>query len=97
MAETCADARIAVNVLNRLLEADRPAMTALVNLRVPANKALEDDPTAQCGSLPLSQAATIGLVGVLNALFGTTPTGQGRIMVQCDPKTGEVEYFMLVT
>ena len=82
----------AVAVLNRLVAADPDAMSALVNHRVPANQALVDDPTAQCGTY--EGVARIGLVGVLNAIFGADEKSWGYIMVQVDEETGFAEYFL---
>jgi hypothetical protein len=79
----------AVAILNRLVAADVGAMSALVNHRVPANAALRADPTAQCGGPTL----TIGMLGVINAIFGVDATNWGHIAVQVGD-AGDVEYFI---
>jgi hypothetical protein len=54
----------AIRILNDLAKCDPKAMYNLIEYRVPCNEALENHPEAQTFS------STIGLLGVLNALFG---------------------------
>ena len=66
----------AIAILNELLACDPRAMHALTEHRSPCNKALADHPTAQVvdqGGQPC-----IGLLGVLNALFGVLGPEAGR-------------------
>lgn len=66
----------AVAYLNQLLELDRPAVAALVANRVPCNEALADHPTCQVGVQ--HGGFHVGLLGVLNGLFGTIGDGGPR-------------------
>jgi hypothetical protein len=72
----------AVEVLNELLALDYPAIAALVERRWACNKALAAHPTCQVVS-GLS-GASVGILGVLNALFGADEDGWGTICVVCD-------------
>lgn len=68
----------AIEVLNRIHEADPAVMPALIALRVPCNDAVSDDPTVQVrgGDGP----NTVGILGVLNGVFGCHPdTAKGYI------------------
>lgn len=67
----------AVDVLNELLALDRPAITALVERRWSCNKALGDHPT--CQVTKTQYGLSVGLLGVLNALFGADEEGWGTL------------------
>ena len=58
----------AINRLNELNAYDGMAMAELLDKRVFCNKLLENHPTAQCGVR--HGHTTIGLLGVLNGIFG---------------------------
>jgi len=66
------DATIAY--LNVLIELDRPAIAALVANRVPCNEALAEHPTCQVGAQ--HGGFHVGLLGLLNGLFGTFDEGE---------------------
>lgn len=84
----------AVNFLNTLLELDRTAVTQLVFQRVSCNRALADHETVQ-----VSQAGPeffkVGLLGILNGLFGVSEAGYGRIAAHLG-EGGVIEEFALV-
>lgn len=63
----------AIAVLNQALEADPEAVAGLVNHRVPCNAKLAAHPTIQVGP------DGVGLLGILNGLFGADPRGWGFI------------------
>lgn len=65
--------------LNDLLATDRPAVAALVANRVPCNQVMANHPTAQV----MSQHGGyhIGLLGVINGMFGTLNGTDGPIAV----------------
>ena len=67
----------AIAYLNELIELDRPAIAALIANRVPCNQVLADHPTAQCGAR--HGGFTIGMLGVLNGLFGVDDDKRGYI------------------
>lgn len=61
----------AVDYLNSLAEADRTAVEALIEHRVLCNDALRRHPTCQAGGTPV----VVGMLGVINGLFGTDERG----------------------
>ena len=73
----------AIWTLNRLLEADREAISLLVANRVPCNQALSLDPTCQVGSVR-GEGWEVGLLGIINALFGVDEEGWGYIAADTD-------------
>lgn len=68
----------AVTYLNDLIALDRQAMAALVANRVPCNRALADHPTAQVAAQ--HGGFQIGMLGVLNGLFGCDALENGYIV-----------------
>lgn len=86
-----------VAFLNELVVIDRAAMTALVETRVPCNEALADHPTVQVSCR--EDGARVGLLGILNGLFGVDERGYGAIGAQFSGiagELGEVENFDVV-
>ena len=73
----------AISTLNRLLEADREAISLLVANRVPCNQALSLDPTCQVGSVR-GEGWEVGLLGIINAIFGVDEDGWGYIAADTD-------------
>lgn len=59
----------AVKVLNGMLTCDREAIETLIEYRVPCNEELLNHPTAQVVASP-DGILKIGLLGVLNGIFG---------------------------
>jgi hypothetical protein len=70
----------AVDFLNELLALDRPVIAALIANRVPCNKALADHPTVQAGAQ--HGGYHVGMLGILNGLFGTYEDGYGPITAE---------------
>lgn len=73
----------AVEVLNRALEADREAVTALFNTRLRCNEKLADDPTIQVGGWQDGKS-TIGPLGIINGIIGIQENGWGYIAARYD-------------
>jgi len=82
-----------LDVLNRAVEADSDAIRNLVEQRVQCNKTLADDPTIQVGNYHKAGVMlnkhvfgnfSIGLLGILNGLFGVDETGWGAIAAVFD-------------
>jgi hypothetical protein len=63
----------AIALLNEMVEADQPAMHALVETRVPCDGFLYH-PGVQCVKCD-EGPYHVGMLGILNGLFGTIPTG----------------------
>lgn len=66
-----------IEFLNKLLEMDKAAVTALINQRVPCNQALAEHPTVQVTPVAAAGATAgeapiptmqVGLLGILNGL-----------------------------
>ena len=60
----------AIGILNSMVDADPQAMAQLCETRVPCNDAMADHPTVQVTD------EGVGMLGVLNGLFGTIPDGE---------------------
>ena len=88
--------RQAVAVLNDLVKTDRDAMRRLIQQRVPCNEAMLNHPTAQALKINEGDEPTIGLLGVLNALFGIDAEGWGPIAAVFDGM-GTLESFSIYT
>lgn len=63
----------AVDVLNEALNRDPAAVTELVNMRVPCNKALSDHPTIH--TTVMDGTFRVGVLGLLNGALGDSPSG----------------------
>lgn len=68
----------AIEVLNRIHAADPTVLPALIEHRVTCNEAVADDPTVQVGLRP-DGTAEVGLLGIINGLFGANERGWGYI------------------
>lgn len=71
MLNSFVTAQDAVNLLNEAAKLDPHAVEALIKARIPANEALQNHPTIQCSS-------AIGVLGMLNGLFGVFPEGHPK-------------------
>ena len=78
----------AVEFLNEMVELDHSAMMGLINARVPAGKGLVDHLTVQVGMRNPDNQATLGLLGLLNGMFGVFDDGPkkgfGPITMRCE-------------
>lgn len=68
----------AVRVLGEAFAADPKAMEALVEARVSCNEALSGHPTIQV-QVREDGSCEVGLLGILNGLFGINHDGRGHI------------------
>lgn len=69
-----------ISFLNELVQIDPQAVDALVRNRVPCNAAMADHPTVQCGKRA-EGGFEVGMLGVLNGIFGADHDGWGFICV----------------
>lgn len=74
----------AVELLNAALKRDSAAITTLVKTRVTCNEALFRHPTVQCGKSPKDGALLVGLLGIINGIFGIQGSGNGWIAAKFD-------------
>lgn len=99
---TRAEARVVVDLLNEAFALDPQAMQALFAHRVPCNSALRDHPTIQVAAageaLPgaaTAPACTVGVIGLLNGLFGVDERGWGHICGRWDDQSPTLLGFEL--
>ncbi len=64
----------AIDLMNDALKCDGVAISQLAFTRVPCNQALAQHPSIQ-----VSGESTVGLLGILNGLFGIDSRGRGYI------------------
>lgn len=69
----------AISYLNDILSIDRPAIAALIANRVPCNEQLAEHPTVQVQ--PQHGGFHVGLLGILNGMFGVDNLSHGPITV----------------
>jgi hypothetical protein len=71
----------AIAVLNQIHRADPTVMPVLIGHRVPCNRELGDHPTVQVGLIDGAdkndQRYEVGLLGILNGIFGVRPGHRG--------------------
>jgi len=82
-----------VDFLNELLKVDRLAINAIFNSRVYCNKEMAKHPSVQVGRY--EEVCQVGIVGILNGLFGTYDNDYGCISVYIE--NGEIEEFRFHT
>ncbi|MFA5025090.1 MAG: hypothetical protein WC503_01085 [Candidatus Shapirobacteria bacterium] len=78
----CDSVTEAIRVLNEVVAADELAMRALINYRVPCNKALAEHESVQVGTYHEASKETgysVGILGIINGLFGVDSEGWGFI------------------
>ena len=84
-----------VSFLNEILATDPMAINALFSLRVSCNKELADHPTVQVGTIGKSNHYMVGLVGILNGMFGADIHLWGHL--SADYREGRIVRFRLLT
>jgi hypothetical protein len=87
----CVTVKEAVDLLNELLEIDYDAIYALINNRVSCNESLADHETVVVWQ-PEGEGPTVGVLGILNGLFGIREDGMGAICVEID-ELGKILLF----
>lgn len=93
---------MAIAVLNRIHKEDPAVLPALIQMRVPCNRALADDETVQVGVLctmdhdghESSREFEVGFLGILNGIFGIKEDGYGYIQANFDD-AGNLTHFSL--
>ena len=81
----------AISVLNTVLEADPEATRYLIEGRVICNEALAAHPTVQVGEV--NGRYYVGLLGVINSLFGVDEREWGFIAAEYDD-AGRLQRFI---
>lgn len=70
-----------IELMNELLEIDSQAITELIQKRVVCNEKLANHPTVQVSYDKKYDNYKVGLLGILNGLFGTDEDGYGAICI----------------
>ena len=88
----------AIDVLNRIHSADPSVLSNLIFSRVPCNEELANDPSVQVGVVPKKyelddELWEVGLLGIINGIFGVDEDGYGYIAANFDPLTGYLSDF----
>jgi len=82
----------AIEVLNRIHKADPTVMQSLIFHRVPCNQLVADDPTVQVGrGVNLSTGWEVGILGIINGLFGSDEHGWGHIYANFDSNNSDAK------
>lgn len=82
------------DLLNELLAKDPESVNELISLRVPCNQEIADHPTVQVMCHPDINKPSVGMLGILNGLFGLNDEdGFGAIvfMTNSDSETCKFE------
>ena len=83
-----------VSFLNLALALDKEAIETLFKTHVLCNENLASHPTIQVYSPALSGGGVgIGILGLLNGMFGANTYGYGCIYMRLDEKNNIVEFF----
>ena len=83
-----------VDFLNELLKIDPIAITALFSMRIGCNRILANHETVQIFAFDETYFQ-VGMVGILNGLFGIDENGWGHISVDYDD--GKITGFQVLT
>jgi hypothetical protein len=84
----------AINLLNEAFKMDPEAINKLVGSRVKCNKELADHPTIQVLGEGDPMTFTVGLLGILNGIFGKDGNGTGYIGIELDEEEWQIEKFV---
>lgn len=76
----------AIRVLNQALRDDPKAVNKLFNIRVRCNEKLAKHPTIQVKGSPGRKKYTVGLLGIINGIFGISKhrRGYGFLTMYCN-------------
>ena len=83
--------------LNELLKTDPITVNAFFNIRITCNESLARHPTVQvnCQGEALKRWNQVGLIGILNGLFGIDEKGWGHLSLSLD--NGTITSFNVLT
>jgi hypothetical protein len=71
--------RDACRILNELLKLDYNCAHDLISHRVKCNKQVADHPTIQVQHFKIDKFPKVGLIGLINGMFGIRKDGMGAI------------------
>lgn len=85
-----------VEVLNDIFKTDKDAIRNLIEYRVPCNDALKDHPTVQVLCKEDGSDPKVGLLGIINGIFGVNENDSGNGFIWCQfDEDGELLGFSL--
>lgn len=79
-----------IKYLNELLVLDKRAIENLFNIRAHCTRKLAEHPSVQVGKIG-KNCYVVGILGILNGLFGTDENGYGPIAMNVDE--GDIKKF----
>jgi hypothetical protein len=82
-----------IALLNEFLELDPEAIQNLINNRCKCNDKVANHPTIQVRKYPEDEDYTVGLLGILNNLFGIREDGMGAICAEIEDISGKIITF----
>jgi len=83
-----------IEFLNELIDCDGDAIAKLIDNRVLCNEKLANHPTVQVDAYSERGKFRVGLLGILNGIFGIHPSGMGQIAANYEllcPECGQVK------
>ena len=83
----------AVDYLNELFRIDPMALKYLLDYHVLCNAELAEHFTCQVSKSKNDGRDRVGILGVINGMFGITEDGMGAICANFDDVTGELQGF----
>jgi hypothetical protein len=72
------------DLLNEMLKVDYSCTSALFSHREKCNKDMADHPTIQVRQYPDDEYSSVGILGILNGLFGIREDGMGAICMEVE-------------
>lgn len=72
------------DLLNELLKLDYDCVRKLLSYREVCNELVANHPTVQVQQHSGDEFPTVGIVGILNGLFGTTEEGMGALCYEIE-------------
>lgn len=85
-----------IEYLNELAGLDREAIAKLIDSRVPCNNKIADHPTCQVQEEPdgIHVVTKVGILGVINGMFGVDKKGRGAIKADYFDVDGKFSSFI---
>lgn len=85
-----------VEFLNELLVIDKKAINNLFSTRFECNEKLAAHPTVQAGYNKEINYSDVGILGILNGLFGANENGWGAIAMIIDGDQNNITSFSIL-
>ena len=94
-----------IQFLNEVLQIDSDAINKLLTIRVPCNEKLDNHESVQTFCVPFKgkekddkprPISVVGILGIINGMFGINSDKFGSIMIMIERKTGKAIKFGLI-